>query len=182
MSKYKIVALFGESASGKTSLAKKIAAENDNFNFIVPATTRPARPGEMDGVDYHFVESMSLEDNMEIQTFNGWSYSCAPLKSLKENRYNIGAFSPAAIRSMLDNFHDDDSIHIIPIYIYAEPKTRLMRSVKRCSEKQEDLTEVCRRFLSDDKDFQDIDFPHYAVWNNGTKTDSVKHIYSILNV
>jgi guanylate kinase len=45
----------GPSGVGKTSVVAGLA-ERMPFHFSVSMTTRPARPGEVDGVDYHFVD------------------------------------------------------------------------------------------------------------------------------
>ena len=45
----------GPSGAGKTSVVAGLA-ERMPFDFSVSMTTRPARPGEMDGVAYHFVD------------------------------------------------------------------------------------------------------------------------------
>ncbi len=42
------------SGAGKTSIAQGLADRRDDVMFSISATTRPARPGEQDGVDYHF--------------------------------------------------------------------------------------------------------------------------------
>ncbi len=43
------------SGAGKTSLLKALLKADDNLALSVSHTTRPPRPGEQDGVDYHFV-------------------------------------------------------------------------------------------------------------------------------
>lgn len=50
------VVLAGASGSGKTTVARRLAEEDDRFRFSVSATTRPARPGEGDGEDYLFLD------------------------------------------------------------------------------------------------------------------------------
>lgn len=45
----------GASGSGKTTLLSRLLAEVPGVEFSVSATTRAPRPGERDGVDYHFV-------------------------------------------------------------------------------------------------------------------------------
>lgn len=42
------------SGTGKTSLVKALVADADRLGVSVSHTTRPARPGEIDGVNYHF--------------------------------------------------------------------------------------------------------------------------------
>ena len=43
------------SGAGKTSLLKALLPTDDNLVLSVSHTTRPPRPGEVDGVHYHFV-------------------------------------------------------------------------------------------------------------------------------
>lgn len=43
------------SGAGKTSLVKALLAINKGIDLSVSYTTRPPRPGEIDGKDYHFV-------------------------------------------------------------------------------------------------------------------------------
>ncbi len=45
----------GSSGTGKTTLVHAALAHVPHLAFSVSATTRPARPGEQDGVDYHFI-------------------------------------------------------------------------------------------------------------------------------
>jgi guanylate kinase len=43
------------SGTGKTSLVKAVLENTDHVSVSVSHTTRPPRPGELDGVHYHFV-------------------------------------------------------------------------------------------------------------------------------
>jgi guanylate kinase len=45
----------GSSGTGKTTLVHAALEAVPHLTFSVSATTRPARPGERDGVDYHFL-------------------------------------------------------------------------------------------------------------------------------
>ncbi len=42
------------SGAGKTTVCNALLATNPNLRRVVTSTTRPARPGERHGVDYHF--------------------------------------------------------------------------------------------------------------------------------
>ena len=44
------------SGAGKTTIARALRERRKDVVFSVSATTRPPRPGERDGVDYHFVD------------------------------------------------------------------------------------------------------------------------------
>lgn len=50
-----LVILSSPSGAGKTTLARRLMAADPQVSFSVSATTRPPRPGEVDGREYHFV-------------------------------------------------------------------------------------------------------------------------------
>ncbi len=50
-----MIILSSPSGAGKSSIARELMAQQRNIGFSVSATTRPPRPGEEDGVHYHFV-------------------------------------------------------------------------------------------------------------------------------
>ena len=51
-----IVVISGPSGAGKTTLLRRLSeCCLQPFEHSVSATTRPPRPGEIDGVDYHFL-------------------------------------------------------------------------------------------------------------------------------
>jgi len=51
-----MLVLSSPSGAGKTTISRALLAEDDNIVMSVSATTRAARPGEVDGKDYFFVE------------------------------------------------------------------------------------------------------------------------------
>lgn len=51
----RIVALTAPSGAGKTTIARRVLETFPTMRFSVSATTRPPRPHERDGIDYHFV-------------------------------------------------------------------------------------------------------------------------------
>ena len=56
-----MLVLSSPSGAGKTSIARRILAEDDNLALSVSATTRPPRPEEVDGRDYHFVDQSRFD-------------------------------------------------------------------------------------------------------------------------
>jgi guanylate kinase len=61
--------LAAPSGGGKTSLVKALLEREPGMRLSVSYTTRPPRPGEQDGVDYHFVGEatfMALKDKGEF--------------------------------------------------------------------------------------------------------------------
>jgi guanylate kinase len=51
----RLVVLAGPSGVGKSSVVRELRAQYPDLWFSVSATTRERRPGEREGVDYHFV-------------------------------------------------------------------------------------------------------------------------------
>lgn len=74
-----LITLTAPTCSGKSHLLNALTARGD-FSRIVSTTTRERRPGEVDGVDYHFIsleQSKQMEadgDFFELITFNGTRY------------------------------------------------------------------------------------------------------------
>lgn len=50
-----LLVLSSPSGAGKSSIARKLLAEDPEFSLSVSATTRPMRAGEVEGRDYYFV-------------------------------------------------------------------------------------------------------------------------------
>ena len=53
--------LSSPSGAGKTTLSRMLIAETPSLQMSVSATTRPKRPGEVDGKDYFFVDHAQFE-------------------------------------------------------------------------------------------------------------------------
>ncbi|QSO50911.1 guanylate kinase [Alicyclobacillus curvatus] len=75
---YTLVAFQGPSGSGKTTLQYYLGLEK-----VVTSTTRSPRPGEVDGVDYHFVSQDDMNrmidggEMLEFTNYNGNIYGSA---------------------------------------------------------------------------------------------------------
>lgn len=50
-----LIILSSPSGAGKSTLARRLIEWDPSLSFSVSATTRPARPGEVDGQHYHFI-------------------------------------------------------------------------------------------------------------------------------
>lgn len=72
------IILVGPGASGKDFMRKRL--EERGMTYAVSYTTRPPRPGEIDGKDYFFLSQeqcqLMKDENefYEVIDFNGWTY------------------------------------------------------------------------------------------------------------
>lgn len=175
MSKYKIVALFGEAGSGKDYIQKKMMKTDfgkENLSEIISCTTRPPREGEIDGVHYHFKSSQSEFFSVpliECACFRKWWYGTS-IDHLDKNKINIGVFNIKGINEILEN----EDVDCLPIRIYCYNKLRLIRQLTR--ERNPDCMEICRRFQTDYKDFSNISFEYKGVLNDTNEITPVLDI------
>ena len=73
MTKGNLFVISGSSGVGKTTVLKRVLAVHKDLQFSVSATSRPARPGELDGVNYYFVsrdEFKAMIDRNEFVEYN----------------------------------------------------------------------------------------------------------------
>ncbi|MEI7716739.1 MAG: guanylate kinase [Mycobacterium sp.] len=68
-----MVVLSGPSAVGKSSVVRRLRERIPNLHFSVSATTREPRPGEVDGVDYHFVTPARFQQLIDGGALLEWA-------------------------------------------------------------------------------------------------------------
>jgi guanylate kinase len=68
-----LIVLSSPSGAGKSTLSRMLMAADDDISMSVSATTRPKRPGEQDGVDYHFVDDPEFDRLIDAGEFVEWA-------------------------------------------------------------------------------------------------------------
>lgn len=66
--------LSSPSGAGKSTIARKLLASDPGLSMSVSVTTRPIRPGETDGVDYHFVDLERFREMTSNHEFLEWAH------------------------------------------------------------------------------------------------------------
>jgi guanylate kinase len=61
------------SGAGKTTLCRRLITEVPGVQLSISATTRPARPGEANGTDYHFRSEEQFQDMIDRDEFLEWA-------------------------------------------------------------------------------------------------------------
>ncbi|HEX8643075.1 MAG TPA: guanylate kinase [Allosphingosinicella sp.] len=65
--------LSSPSGAGKSTIARMLLETDEGIAMSVSATTRPIRPGEADGEDYHFVSDERFDAMVAGQEFLEWA-------------------------------------------------------------------------------------------------------------
>ena len=169
MSKYKVIAICGKSASGKDTLLRYTIMNYMWLHKIINCTTRPPRENEIDGKNYHFLslEEFAHKDAIEgkmieVTKFREWYYGTS-VEDLSLDTINIGVFNPAGIYALVQR----EDVDLYVVQVVASDKTRLLRSLTR--EDNPDVDEIVRRYLADREDFEvfsTVYEPDYIIEND----------------
>lgn len=66
--------LSSPSGAGKTTISRMILESDAEIKLSVSVTTRPPRPGEVDGVHYTFVSDEQFDKMVELDDFYEWAH------------------------------------------------------------------------------------------------------------
>jgi guanylate kinase len=69
-----LVVLSSPSGAGKSTISRMLLEADPNITMSISATTRPKRPGEVEGIDYHFVDDAEFKRLIEADEFAEWAY------------------------------------------------------------------------------------------------------------
>lgn len=180
-----IVTILGKSGTGKTKIFNNVK-EKMKLNGLIQYTTRPPREGEVDGVSYNFIDNdefLDLVENSMLATStsftvaNGelWCYGYAK-DHFKNGEDCILVVNPHEY-GQLKNLYGDK---VVSILIDATLQTRIDRYFDRDKMTKENVKELTRRMIADEKDFENIKFD-YVVDNNGFLDDTIKNVIAIIN-
>lgn len=146
--------LAGRSAAGKNAVADELIKRG--HRRCITYTTRPMRPGEVDGVDYHFIaEDKFLElkedgyfaEYISYDTVKGtWWYGTAATEFEDDDDKKFIILTPEGIRQVELIVGSKPKT----IYVFANRKTIL----ERLKNRGDDPNEVARRIEQDEIDFK----------------------------
>ncbi len=68
-----LLVLSSPSGGGKTTIARRLLGSRADLGYSVSATTRAPRPGELDGVAYHFLPRPEFERRVAAGDFLEWA-------------------------------------------------------------------------------------------------------------
>lgn len=160
----KIYYMMGKSSSGKDSLYKELRKAMPELRTVTLYTTRPAREGEQDGVEYHFVTDETLDafgeegriiEERAYHTVQGiWRYATVDDGQIDLEKADYLVIGTLESYRRMRSFYGKEKL--VPIYIEVEDGERLLRALRREQEQEHPgYAEMCRRFLADTADFSE---------------------------
>ena len=90
----RLFVISGPAGAGKTEIVKKLIASHPDVKLSVSCTTRAPRPGEVNGVNYHFVSDERFDELVKEGAFYEWAHvhqnRYGTLKSTVQEELNAG--------------------------------------------------------------------------------------------
>jgi len=143
-----MLVLSSPSGAGKTTLSRMLRDQEPELQMSVSVTTRPKRPGEVAGVDYHFIDKTDFElkrnrrDLLEWANVFGHYYGTprAPVEAaLAQGRDVLFDIDWQGTQQLKEHARED----LVAIFILPPSMLELERRLK--SRAQDSAEEVARR-------------------------------------
>ncbi|XP_010454158.1 PREDICTED: guanylate kinase 3, chloroplastic-like [Camelina sativa] len=180
-----IIVISGASGVGKDAVINKLRQVRQSLHFVVTATSRPMRPGEIDGKDYFFVSkdeflSMIEKDELLEHALVYGDYKGIPKKQIQEymgKGYDIVLRVDIQGAKTLRKILGSSAVFV---FIVAESELAMVeRLVDRRTESHEELLVRVATAREEVRHIKDFD---YVVVNaKGKLDDSVKRVESIID-
>lgn len=185
----KIYYIMGKSSSGKDTLFKEVRRALPELKTITLYTTRPAREGEKDGVEYFFVTDAVLDayerqgklvEQRIYETVCGpWRYATVDDGQIELDHGDYLVIGTLESYEKMRIFYGED--RLVPLYIEVEDGERLERALKReRSQKKPEYAELCRRFLSDTRDFSEDNLKRLGIQKRFVNENKEKCLEEII--
>ncbi|XP_013614318.1 PREDICTED: guanylate kinase 3, chloroplastic [Brassica oleracea var. oleracea] len=180
-----IIVISGPSGVGKDAVITKLRESRQRLHFVVTATTRPMRPGEVDGKDYFFVTRdnfLSMVENDELLEYAlvYGEYKGIPKKQIRESMskgedivLRVDIQGAQTLRRILGS-------SAVFVFLVAESEVAMVeRLVDRKTESQEELLVRVATAREEVRHLKSFD---YVVVNaKGRLDDAVSRVEAIID-
>jgi guanylate kinase len=177
----------GPAGSGKTTLCDELLAAAPRTRRVVTCTSRPPRPGERDGVDYHFLAPDQFEAALAAGQFfeharvHGRLYGSrradvqALLDQSRDILFNIDVQGAATIRATCAA--DQNLAHrLVTIFLYPPPIDQLRARLRtRAQDADAEIERRLQNALGEIARWNEFDY----ILPSGTRADDFSRLLSI---
>lgn len=176
-----LIVISGPSGAGKGTICKELMKKY-NYNISISATTRSPREGEVDGVNYYFLDKKSFEDKLSRNEFLEYAevygnYYGTPKQSV-EDELNKG--NKIILEIDIQGTLQVQKVYKNAIYIFLLPPSiseLKNRILKRGSETESSFN---LRFSSVNEELKYMNSYDYVVINDDLDS-AVDKVHSIIN-
>ena len=177
-----LLILSSPSGAGKTTISRALLAAREDLGFSISATTRAPRPGERDGVDYHFLSREAFDRRRAAGAFLEWAEYGGQLygtllaeveRVQAEGRHVILDIEVQGARQVRERRTDVVSIFILP----PSAEELLARLGGRGTDRSADLERRLRRAVAELDEALGYD---YLVVNDD-RTQAVAEVAAIVD-
>ncbi len=163
-----LIVVSGPSGVGKSTLCKTMVAEVPDTTVSVSYTTRSPRPGEEEGVDYHYVKEETFRQMTERQEFVEWAlvydnlYGTPQRQLVEAMERGVDVLLDIEVqgaRQIMKRFADAVYVFVVPPSL----ETLRTRLVRRAGDTEE---EVERRFQRASAEITNYKLYHYLIRND----------------
>ena len=179
-----LIVISGPSGVGKDTLLTRMRENGASFHFVVTATSRPARPGETDGVDYHFVAKERFEQMIAGGELLEWAEVYGQYKGIpkREITQALASGSDVMLRVNVDGAATMKQLVPEAVFIFLAPPSAdelRQRLALRMTESAEDLQ---RRLSVAAQEMDQLCHFDYVVINHADRLDeAVAQVQSIIH-
>jgi guanylate kinase len=180
----RVFVISGPSGVGKDSVIERLRDLYPDIHFAVTATTRPRRPGEIDGIHYYFLDEETFLDREQENEFietaivyqNHYGVPRTPVRHALERGQDV------IIKVDIQGAASIRAITPEATYIFLAPEsmTELLRRLR--SRKTDDPDALMQRFGAASRELLHAKEFDYVVFNEMERLASaIEHISSIID-
>lgn len=168
-----LIVISGPSGVGKDTVIRKMKALGFPFHFVVTATTRPARTGEVHGKDYFFISSDEFADMIENGELLEYAFVYNDYKGIPKEQVRQALASGKDVIMRIDVQGADTIKEIIPdallIFLTTQDEEEMVNRLK--SRKTETPGGLKLRIATARQELKRLDLFDYVVVNRENELD-----------
>jgi len=178
-----LIVISGPSGVGKDVTINCLKASGYPFHFVVTATTRPIRDGEVDGVDYFFVTQGEFADMIENDELLEYAVVYGDYKGIPKQQVRKALASGKDVIMRIDVQGVATIRRLVPeavfIYLSAESEEALIQRLRQRKTDTEDQLKI--RIATAREESKRLDLFDYVVINvEGKLGETCDNIVSII--
>jgi guanylate kinase len=167
MAKGIFIIVSAPSGAGKSSLCQRLMQAYPEIKFSVSYTSRPPRPNEVNGKDYHFISRKEFKDRIDQGEFVEWVENYGHLygssrnvmkEFIQDGRDLLLDIEPRGAKKIKQEFKGG-------IYVFVLPPSR-SELLKRLEKRGHETDEVIqKRFKQAENELKEISWYDYVIFN-----------------